>query len=93
MCPVNAGAEHIDAGADRTGRAMTIRTRKLIGTVLLLVFLAVYAFLAMLVAVVIQVNGSKLAELLFYVVGGLAWVVPAALLVRWMQKPDAPEAK
>jgi len=72
---------------------MTIRTRKLIGTVLLLVFLSVYAFLAMLVAVVIQVNGSKLAELLFYVVGGLAWVVPAALLVRWMQKPDAPEAK
>ncbi len=72
---------------------MTIRTRKLIGTVLLLVFLAVYAFLAMLVAVVIQVNGSKLAELLFYVVGGLAWVVPAALLVRWMQKPDAPEAE
>jgi hypothetical protein len=93
MCPVNAGAEQIDTGADITSRAMTIRTRKLIGTVLLLVFLAVYAFLAMLVAVVIQVNGSKLAELLFYVVGGLAWVVPAALLVRWMQKPDAPEAE
>jgi hypothetical protein len=93
MCPVNAGAAQIDTGADRTSRAMTIRTRKLIGTVLLLVFLSVYAFLAMLVAVVIQVNGSKLAELLFYVVGGLAWVVPAALLVRWMQKPDAPEAK
>lgn len=72
---------------------MTIRTRKLIGTVLLLAFLALYAFLAMLVAVVLQVNGNKIAELLFYVVGGLAWVVPAAWLVRWMQKPDAPEAK
>jgi hypothetical protein len=69
---------------------MTIRTRKLVGTLLLLVFLAAYAFLAMLVAVVLQVNGSKIAELLFYFVGGLAWVVPAALLVRWMQRPDAP---
>jgi hypothetical protein len=68
---------------------MTIRTRKLVGTVVLLVFLAVYAFLAMLVAVMLQVSGSKIVELLFYVVGGLAWVVPAAWLVRWMQKPDA----
>lgn len=68
---------------------MTIRTRKLIGTVALLVFLAVYAFLAMLVAVVLEVKSSKIGELAFYIIGGLAWVVPAAWLVRWMQKPDA----
>ena len=68
---------------------MTIRTRKLIGTVALLVFLAVYALLAMMLAIVLQVGSSKLAELLYYIVGGLAWVVPAAWLVRWMQKPDA----
>ncbi len=72
---------------------MTIRTRKLIGTIALLVFIAVYAFLAMMVAVVLQVSGSKVVELLFYVVGGLAWVVPAAWLVRWMQKPDAGAAE
>lgn len=68
---------------------MTIRTRKLVGTVVLLVFLAVYAFLAMLVAVLLQVSGNKAVELLFYLIGGLAWVVPAAWLVRWMQKPDS----
>ena len=67
---------------------MTLRTRKLVGTVALLVFLAVYAFLAMLVAVAIQVVGSKVGELLFLVVAGLAWVLPAGWLVRWMQKPD-----
>lgn len=69
---------------------MTIRTRKLVGTVALLVFLTVYAFLAMLAAVVLQVSSSKVAELLFYVIGGFAWVFPAALLVRWMQRPDSP---
>ena len=68
---------------------MTIRTRKLIGTVALLVFLAAYAFLVMLVAVVLETRSSKIGELAFYIVGGLAWVVPAAWLVRWMQKPDA----
>lgn len=67
---------------------MTIRTRKLIGTAALLVFLAVYALAVMLVAVVLQVRESKLLEIGFYAVGGLAWVVPAAWLVWWMQRPD-----
>lgn len=81
------------APIERRGRpaTMTIRTRKLVGTVALLVFLAVYAFVTMLVAVVLQVNASKVVELLFYAVGGFAWVFPAAILVRWMQRPDAPE--
>ena len=69
---------------------MNMRTRKLVGTVALLVFLAAYAFLATAAAGFLQVSGSKVVELVYYIVGGLAWVVPAALLVRWMQKPDAP---
>ncbi|MDO9383113.1 MAG: DUF2842 domain-containing protein [Hyphomicrobiaceae bacterium] len=69
---------------------MTMRTRKLVGAILLLLFLAAYSLVAMLVAVVLQVNSSKVAELAYYVVAGLLWVVPAAWLVKWMQKPDAP---
>ena len=69
---------------------MNIRTRKLVGTAALLVFLAVYALAVMLAAVVLQVNSSKVVELAFYVVGGFAWVYPAALLVRWMQRSDEP---
>ena len=67
---------------------MTMRTRKLVGTVVLLVFLCAYAFAAMLVAVVLQVRDSKLIEFTFYAVAGLAWVLPAGLLIRWMQRPD-----
>jgi len=26
--------------------------------------------------------------LAFYLTAGLAWVIPAALLIRWMQRPD-----
>jgi hypothetical protein len=69
---------------------MTIRTRKLLGTIALLVFLGVYALLAMLVAITLQVNASKMVELAYYVVAGLLWVLPAALLIRWMARPDAP---
>ncbi len=68
---------------------MTIRTRKFVGAIALVVFLAVYALAAMMVAVVLQVGGSKLAEILYYPIAGLAWLPPAMWLVKWMQRPDA----
>lgn len=68
---------------------MTQRMRKLAGTVALLVFLSVYALLAMAAAVILQVNATKVVELAYYIVAGLAWVIPAGAIVKWMQKPDA----
>lgn len=68
---------------------MSLRMRKLIGAIALLVFLAVYALGAMLVAVALQVGASKTAELVYYAVAGLLWVLPAMWLVKWMQRPDA----
>ncbi len=67
---------------------MTQRKRKLVGAIVLLVFLAIYALVAMMVAVVLQVNASKLTELLYYVIAGLAWTLPAGWLIAWMQRPD-----
>jgi peptidoglycan/LPS O-acetylase OafA/YrhL len=69
---------------------MTMRTRKLIGTVVLMLFLAAYALVAMLVAVALQVQASKMAELIYYIVAGLAWTVPAGAVIWWMQRPDPP---
>ncbi len=68
---------------------MTQRQRKLAGAFGLLALIAVYAILALGVAIVLQVqNANKLVELLFYIVAGLAWVLPAGVLIKWMQKPD-----
>lgn len=69
---------------------MTQRQRKLAGAFALLALIAVYAILALGVAIVLQVqNANKLVELAFYIVAGLAWVLPAGVLIKWMQKPDA----
>lgn len=69
---------------------MTQRKRKLVGTIALLLLVGVYAVLAVGVAVVLQVrNVSKFAELAYYVVAGLLWVLPAGVLISWMQRPDA----
>ena len=69
---------------------MTPRTRKLVGTVALIAMITVYAFIALGVAVVLQVsNSSKIVELAFYVIAGLLWVLPAGVLIKWMQKPGS----
>ena len=45
---------------------------------------------ALAAAVVLQVqNASKLVELIYYVVAGLLWVLPAGFVIKWMQQPDA----
>jgi ABC-type Na+ efflux pump permease subunit len=69
---------------------MTQRKRKLIGSIALLALIMVYALLALAVAIVLQVrDANKIAELIYYVIAGLLWVVPAAWLISWMQRPDA----
>lgn len=70
--------------------AMTIRMRKLVGTIALLVLITVYALLALAVAIVLQVRqANHLVEVIYYVVAGLLWVLPAGLIVKWMSAPDA----
>jgi Protein of unknown function (DUF2842) len=67
---------------------MTVRTRKLIGTVVLLIFLALYAWAAA------AIGGGRITlaphwvQFAYFVTAGLAWVIPAGLLIRWMQRPD-----
>lgn len=67
---------------------MTMRTRKLIGAVALLVLITVYSLAAMMVAIALQVNASKWVEVLYYIIAGLAWTIPAGAIIWWMQQPD-----
>ena len=71
---------------------MSIRTRKLIGTVALLVLVSVWGLLPMALAqsVLTDINGFVAA--IYYVVAGLGWVLPAMPLIKWMAKPDPPRA-
>ena len=67
---------------------MNIRTRKFIGAVALLVFVTIYALLAMMAAIALQVYDSKLIEVMYYIIAGLAWTAPAAAIIWWMQRSD-----
>ena len=70
------------------GFDMGIRTRKLIGTVVMLVFIITYALFAMAVAEGRITQAPKLVQTLAYIVLGLIWIVPVMPLIRWMAKPD-----
>jgi hypothetical protein len=67
---------------------MPQRLRKLIGTVVLVVFIIVYSLTAMTIAAAKLPGTSGLVQLVYYAVAGLLWAVPAAGLIWWMQKPD-----
>ena len=71
---------------------MGIRTRKLVGTVALLALVTLWALLAMAFAQFALRSAHAVVVALYYVIAGLAWVLPAMPLVRWMVKPDAPPA-
>jgi hypothetical protein len=71
---------------------MSIRLRKLIGTVLLLALVIVWSLAAMAAAPLVLPQLTGWVAALYYIVTGLGWVLIAMPLVRWMQRPD-PESQ
>ena len=67
---------------------MTIRTRKFLGTIALLVLVAVWSLLGMTVAQTPWLAASGLYQAIFYVVAGIGWVLPAMPIISWMSRPD-----
>jgi uncharacterized protein DUF2842 len=67
---------------------MKIRTRKLLGTVALLLLAAVWSLMGMTVAQMPWLANSGVLQAAFYVVAGLGWVLPAMPIVSWMSRPD-----
>ncbi|HET7447150.1 MAG TPA: DUF2842 domain-containing protein [Methyloceanibacter sp.] len=73
---------------------MTARTRKLIGAIALLIFLGAYVWAAVIIGAGRITLAPHWAQLAYFLIAGLLWVIPAGLLVRWMQRPNtAPAAQ
>lgn len=70
---------------------MSVRARKLIGTILLLVLVAAWALIAMAVAQFAFSSPNSFGAWAFYVIVGLGWVLPAMPLVKWMVRPQSPQ--
>jgi hypothetical protein len=68
---------------------MPVRIRKLIGGVAMIAFVCIYAVLAMALAQSRPLQEAPgFVQTIGYVVLGLAWTLPLAPLVKWMERPD-----
>ncbi len=68
--------------------ALPRTVRKFIGAVLLLVFVTFYALVAMTIGAAKLPGTSVWVQTVYYAVAGLIWVIPAGLIIKWMQRPD-----
>ncbi|KAA0971193.1 DUF2842 domain-containing protein [Aureimonas fodinaquatilis] len=66
---------------------MPVRLKKLIGTILLVIIVVVYAVVATAVAVAQLSQSSAWVHLAYFLLTGLLWILPAMLVIRWMEKP------
>ena len=64
--------------------AMPVRLRKFIGAIVLFVLVAVWVLLAMAVAQFPAIRDNTVLSVLYYVIAGLGWILPAMPLVSWM---------
>lgn len=70
---------------------MPTTLRRLIGTVMIIVLVLLYAFLATMVASATLGRSHWTVHLLYFFVTGLLWVLPAMWIIKWMHKPDVPK--
>jgi hypothetical protein len=67
-------------------RALSPRTKKLIATVAMLIWLPLYSLLAMRLGVALLPDAGALVTLLYYTLAGTAWIIPIGLLLPWMHR-------
>jgi len=68
---------------------MTQSNRKLIGGLLCVASIVVWACLATSVYLAFPPELPWFVLIVYFIIAGMGWLLPAMALVRWMAKPDA----
>jgi len=71
---------------------MPLRLKKLIGTILLVALVIVYALAATTIAARRLAESGPVVHFLFFLVSGLLWVLPAMGIIKWMVREPKPRA-
>lgn len=67
-------------------RALKPRYKKLIGAIVIIVWVPVYALVAMRLGVGILPEANSLIAVLYYAIAGTAWIIPIGLMLPWMSR-------
>ena len=66
---------------------MPVRLKKLVGTILLVALVIVYAIAATLVAVARLGDASWPVQFAYFLLTAFLWVLPAMAIIKWMLTP------
>jgi Protein of unknown function (DUF2842) len=72
---------------------MSVRIRKLLGVFVLILLIAMWSLLAMVAAQVLLASASACVAMIYYAIAGIAWVLPAMPLIRWMSRLEREEVR
>ena len=67
-------------------RALKPRYKKLIGASVIIVWVPVYALVAMRLGVDILPEVNSVIAVLYYAIAGTAWIIPIGLMLPWMSR-------
>ena len=67
---------------------MSLRARKFTGILLTLAWVISYTLVMMAVGGIFILGKGMVAEIAFYLIGGLAWLPIEMVIIRWMSRPD-----
>jgi len=67
---------------------MTQRSRKFVGVFVTLAVLVIYAWLASTIYTTWLTGAPNWVLLIYFVVAGLGWALPAGVVITWMLRPD-----
>jgi uncharacterized membrane protein len=69
------------------GVVMPVRLKKFIGIILIVVLVMLYALLATTIATLTLAQSPWWVHLLYFLLTGVLWVVPAMFIIKWMAGP------
>jgi hypothetical protein len=86
----------IEAGNDARCRAryhlaMPLRLRKFLGAIALFALVIAWALVAMALAQVPAIREHAVLSVLYYIIAGIGWVLPAMPIVAWMSRRQKSE--
>ena len=66
--------------------AMPLRLRKFLGAIALFALVIAWALVAMALAQIPAIRDHAVLSVLYYVIAGIGWVLPAMPIVAWMSR-------
>lgn len=70
---------------------MTAHSKKLIGTILTLIWLGIYSLIAMGIGTHLLPHAGAFVTFVYYLVAGTLWIIPVGLMLPWMHREPAPK--